>query len=358
MGNSHPNQIKAPRGLIDVEKVEHLRFLEDGQFAKIYKGNLLTSQSSFGSTTSNYSGQQNGHAASGPKQIVSIKVPRVPEAIRKEKKQVKLHIEEVRKLIPLTKRSGLNKSHYLVKYFGVAYDDFRKEVWVVREYIDGLDLETLMKNPSLCPSFRSPEKKMAVSVGIARGMSYLHSLRTPTIHGDFKPSDVLIPANDLLTPKIANFGLWDFKKYFVENTLPDQAIPPIMTNRWQAPEVLLGQERPTMFADIWSVAATLLQWLTEQSSPWNMQDLCTRYRMRHNREIAALMKAMENEEEPSVLTLLTDFDTENHGLDVMRLALNYQPTQRPPVRKIEEELEAASRTPTWTNLAYQKYYGK
>ena len=43
--------------------------------------------------------------------------------------------------------------------------------------------------------------------GIARGMSYLHSLRTPTIHGDFKPSDVLIPATDLLTPKIANFVL-------------------------------------------------------------------------------------------------------------------------------------------------------
>ena len=117
-----------------------------------------------------------------------------------------------------------------------------------------------MKNPSLCPSLRSPEKKMAVSVGmyepfhfiipfhaylieffkctlmfnlyfmcnfatgIARGMSYLHSLRTPTIHGDFKPSDVLIPATDLLTPKIANFGLWDFKKYFVENTLPGKKL--------------------------------------------------------------------------------------------------------------------------------------
>ena len=32
--------------------------------------------------------------------------------------------------MPLTKRSGLSKSAYLVKYFGVAYDDFRKEVWV------------------------------------------------------------------------------------------------------------------------------------------------------------------------------------------------------------------------------------
>jgi len=361
MGNSHPNQIKAGRGMIDVSKVEHLRFLEDGQFAKVYKGNLITTQSSFGlgSTHSSYNGQPNGNAInSDAKQIVSIKVPRVSDAIRKEKKQVKLHIEEVRKLMPLTKRSGLSKSAYLVKYFGVAYDDFRKEVWVVREYIDGLDLETLMKNPSLCPSLRSPEKKMAVSVGIARGMSYLHSLRTPTIHGDFKPSDVLIPATDLLTPKIANFGLWDFKKYFVENTLPEQAYPSIMTNPWQAPEVLLGQERPTIFADIWSVAATLLQWLTEQSNPWDMQDLCTRYKMRHNREMAALMKAMENQEEPSVLTLLTDFDTENHGLNVMRIALNYRPTERPPVRKIEEELEIASRTPTWTNLAYQKYYGK
>ena len=31
----------------------------------------------------------------------------------------------------------------------------------------------------------------------------------------------------------------------------------------------------------------------------------------------------------------------------------FKPTERPPVRKIEEELEIASRTPTWTNLAYQ-----
>ena len=67
--------------------MEHLRFLEDGQFAKIYKGNLVTVQSSFGigSTTSSYSGSQNGHANNGSKQIVSIKVPRVPDAIRKEK---------------------------------------------------------------------------------------------------------------------------------------------------------------------------------------------------------------------------------------------------------------------------------
>ena len=65
-----------------------------------------------------------------------------------------------------------------------------------------------------------------------------------------------------------------------------------MTNQWQAPEILVGGERPSMFADVWSLAATLLQWLTQQSSPWDMQDLCTRYKMRHNREMAALMKVI------------------------------------------------------------------
>ena len=33
---------------------------------------------------------------------------------------------------------------------------------------------------------------------------------------------------------------------------------------------------------------------------------------------------MENHEEPSVLRVITDYDAQDHGLDVMRDALNYQ----------------------------------
>ena len=40
---------------------------------------------------------------------------------------VKTHIEEVKKLLPNIKKG---KSDFIVKYLGVAYDDFRKEVWV------------------------------------------------------------------------------------------------------------------------------------------------------------------------------------------------------------------------------------
>ena len=79
---------------------------------------------------------------------------------------VKIHVEEVKKLMPALKRA---KGEFIVKHLGVTYDDFRKEVWVIREFVDGADLEALMKNPSLCPALRSPEKRMTLAVGICKG---------------------------------------------------------------------------------------------------------------------------------------------------------------------------------------------
>ena len=137
--------------------------------------------------------------------------------------------------MPSLKRA---KGEFIVKYLGVSYDDFRKEVWVIREFVDGADLEALMKNPSLCPALRSPEKRINLAVGICKGMAYLHNLRTPFLHGDFKPSDVLVPAKDL-QPKITNFGLCDFKHFFVENAQREYDYMEFL-NACQAPEVLVG----------------------------------------------------------------------------------------------------------------------
>ena len=69
-------------------------------------------------------------------------------------------------------------------------------------------------------------------------MAYLHNLRTPFLHGDFKPSDVLVPAKDL-QPKITNFGLCDFKNFFVENAQREYDYMEFL-NACQAPEVLVG----------------------------------------------------------------------------------------------------------------------
>lgn len=63
------------------------------------------------------------------KESVTIKVPRVADYIRKEKKEVKIHIEEAKKLLTTPFKKPRHEN--IVKYFNVAYDDFRKEIWVV-----------------------------------------------------------------------------------------------------------------------------------------------------------------------------------------------------------------------------------
>ena len=70
--NSGGTTNKLGRGLMDPGKVNGLSLLEDGQFAKVYKGHLTA--------TSNSS-----------KQTVAIKVPRVPDSIRKDKSKKETH---------------------------------------------------------------------------------------------------------------------------------------------------------------------------------------------------------------------------------------------------------------------------
>ena len=109
MGGSQASKLIQNSKLMDTESIDNLSYLEDGQFAKIYKGHLVLN-----------------------KQPVTIKVPRVIGDIRKEKKLVKTHIEEVKKLMPSIKRA---KSEFIVRYLGVSYDDFRKEVWVSVKFV-------------------------------------------------------------------------------------------------------------------------------------------------------------------------------------------------------------------------------
>ena len=62
MGGSQASKLIQNNKLMDVQSIDNLSYLEDGQFAKIYKGHLILN-----------------------KQPVTIKVPREPDYIRKDK---------------------------------------------------------------------------------------------------------------------------------------------------------------------------------------------------------------------------------------------------------------------------------
>ena len=65
MGGSQASKLIQNSKLMDVQSIDNLSYLEDGQFAKIYKGHLVLN-----------------------KQSVTIKVPRVPDYIRKDKSKL------------------------------------------------------------------------------------------------------------------------------------------------------------------------------------------------------------------------------------------------------------------------------
>ena len=69
MGGSQASKLMKSNKLTPTETIDNLSYLEDGQFAKIYKGHWVLN-----------------------KAAVTIKVPRVPPEIRKEKSKSILKI--------------------------------------------------------------------------------------------------------------------------------------------------------------------------------------------------------------------------------------------------------------------------
>ena len=85
MGNS---QIRGGSKLISEEEVSNLSFLGEGDFSKIYKGSF-DREKHLGYHNSTFIILSEGTfllpGTSNKKQIVSIKVPKVPAELRKEK---------------------------------------------------------------------------------------------------------------------------------------------------------------------------------------------------------------------------------------------------------------------------------
>ena len=66
----------------------------------------------------------------------------------------------------------------------------------------------------------------------------------------------------------------------------DFGIPKLQNPQSNRYSFLFLGERPTLFSDIWSLAAVVLQWLLE-TPPWDFQELCARYKYRENKHVCS-----------------------------------------------------------------------
>jgi serine/threonine protein kinase len=87
------------------------------------------------------------------------------------------------------------------------------QLYILMEYIEGQDLETLR--------LKQPEKHFSLSLtlvlmkSIVEAVSYLHNQQPPIVHRDIKPANIIVP-NGIREPKLVDFGL--AKEYAEENT--------------------------------------------------------------------------------------------------------------------------------------------
>ena len=119
--------------------------------------------------------------------------------------------------------------------------------WTVLEYCDLGDLERFLKSRHL-----EMRQKLLVMYQSASAVSYLHNMKSPVIHGDIKPANILVnTVSQGFVIKVCDMGLADILKANQEITETD-----FKTLSFRAPEYFSAANKKmefTVAADTFSL---------------------------------------------------------------------------------------------------------
>ncbi|KAA8515961.1 hypothetical protein F0562_019140 [Nyssa sinensis] len=110
--------------------------------------------------------------------------------------------------LSLASRIDTTCCDHVVSILGFSSDQHsrrRRRLLLVYEYMQNGSLQDALLDRK-CPELMDWKKRFAVATDIAEGIQYLHhSCHPPIVHGDIKPSNILLDA--IFNAKIADFGL-------------------------------------------------------------------------------------------------------------------------------------------------------
>ncbi|KAG8998786.1 hypothetical protein FRB90_012235 [Tulasnella sp. 427] len=152
---------------------------------------------------------------------------------------------------------------------------------------------------------------MELLVQVASGVDYLHSHSPPLIHGDIKPSNVVI--NDERSAQLCDYGLYKLAHNAADFTSTDDTI------RYCAPEVARSGLQ-SLKADIYALANLIIYSLTGISPrlPTNIKD----------------KRPLPRPSDHPALS------TGDRLWPLLMDCLDADPSKRPPIAKVLDELEA------------------
>jgi len=151
------------------------------------------------------------------------------------------------------------KSEYVATVFDVGISPERGP-YIVMEYLEGEDLETVLTADGRLPYGRACELMMQACEAIANAHA------NGIIHRDIKPANLfLVRRNGVAVVKVLDFGV---SKTALTGNVFGGAISLVKTQTlvgspiYMSPEALRGREEVTSSSDIWSIGAVLYELIT------------------------------------------------------------------------------------------------
>ena len=151
------------------------------------------------------------------------------------------------------------KSEYVASVYDVGISPERGP-YIVMEYLEGEDLETVLTADGRLPYGRACELMMQACEAIANAHA------NGIIHRDIKPANLfLVRRNGVAIVKVLDFGV---SKTALTGNVFGGAISLVKTQTlvgspiYMSPEALRGREEVTSSSDIWSIGAVLYELIT------------------------------------------------------------------------------------------------
>lgn len=151
----------------------------------------------------------------------------------------------------------------IVAFRGACIDPDSGEIAVLSEYVPGVTMDNFVRH-EMHEQCQAPDLvRQKLLLDVASALTYCHNLKPVVVHGDVKPTNIIVEQGASPRAKLLDFGL--------SRLLTKRAQPLRGTARWRAPELRHPiSSRPETSADVFSFGL-LAEFVATGDSPQSTQ---------------------------------------------------------------------------------------
>ena len=184
----------------------------------------------------------------------------------------------------------------IVQFMAYTIDlsSYEKYLFLIFELVDGQNLDHIINESDLKQlyGFDSLSKKCDILLQTSRAIAYLHNFKPTIIHGDIKPSNIMMTKNGRV--KVCDLGLSKLKQNSSLTLVTTAAVSG--TPLYLSPEQLLQSKTSSIQSDVYALGATMYEIIFE-TTLWDVDDGTNR----ELDDLTKLKKKVQAEEIPKDL---------------------------------------------------------